>query len=138
MANQVTQYIYNQQLFSARVAASANQAGSYFNGPLNNGVGATLTFAAGLTAIDSVTLLQYDRVLLFGQTSANQNGIYLVLQTGTPTVLVRVEDFQDIEQLRGGQYLSVFAGTVLAGSVFVLCEPLPGAMGIDPITFKST
>jgi hypothetical protein len=80
-------------------------------------------------------LLQYDRVLLLGQTNANENGIYLVLQTGTPTILVRTQDFHDVEQLRGGQYLSVFAGTVLAGAMYVLCEPLPGAMGIDPITF---
>lgn len=137
MATQVTQTVFNQQLFGVRLAASANQAGSYFNGLLNNGVGATLTFPAGLTAIDSVNLQLYDRVLLFGQTNTNENGIYIVTLTGTPTVLTRADDFHDIEQLKLGQYLSVYSGTVLAGSMYVLCEPLPGLMGINGIVFKS-
>jgi len=125
-----------QQLASVRVVASSNQSGTYFNGPLNNGVGATFTYATGALTIDSVAVNINDFVLLAGQSSAFQNGIYqctVAGATGVAAVLTRRGDFQCREQIRGGQYVPVSAGTVFGGSMWTVVEPLPAAIG-NPIT----
>lgn len=120
------------QLAAVRVAASSNQTGTYYNGPLNNGVGATFTYATGALTIDSVAVVAGDFVLLFGQTSAYQNGIYQCMvtgATGVAAVLQRRGDWQCREQIKGGQYVPVSAGTSFGGAVFTVVEPLPAAIG---------
>jgi hypothetical protein len=133
-----TQTYLQQQLTSVRLVQGSNLAGSYYNGPSNNGVGATLTKAtAGALTIDSVAAEEGDRVALISQTSGYQNGIYIVVEpgdTGTPWQLKRSYDFQSIEQMKGGQFFSANAGTVLGGSMHVVIEPLPAAVGVDDIT----
>lgn len=138
MSTTTSQYIFNTQLFPVRVVSTSNQSGSYFNGSLNNGVGATLSFSGGLTTIDSVTLEVGDRVLLVAQTNGNENGIYEVSEIGTPGLLTRVKDLQSIEQLKEGQYIPVGAGTANAGSMYIIVEPLPGHFGIDDLVLEST
>lgn len=130
------QYIFNTQLFPVRVVDTANLSGSYFNGTLNNGVGATLSLSGGLTTIDSVTLAVGDRVLLVAQTNGNENGIYEVSAIGTPGLLTRAKDLQNIEQIKEGQYVPVAAGTTNAGAIYVIVEPLPGHLGIDDLSFN--
>lgn len=129
------QYVFNPVLTPARLVSQLDIAGSYYNGPLNNGVGATLTTSSSLTTIDSVTLNVNDRILLENQTNKNQNGLYIVNSVGTSAVLTRASDFQCIEQLKAGQFVFIGAGTVLAGSVWVLVEPLPIIFGISNINF---
>jgi hypothetical protein len=137
MAVQNSQYNLFQQLTSARVVSTSNVAATYLNGPLNNGVGATLTPATpAALVIDGVTLELNDRVLLVGQTNANENGIYVVTDAGW--VLTRAADFQNIEQMKAGQFLSVNAGTTDAGAMYVLVEPLPAHLGIDDLSFSPT
>lgn len=137
MAVQNSQYNLFQQLTSARVVSTGNLSATYLNGPLNNGVGATLTPAApAALVIDGVTLVLNDRVLLVGQTNANENGIYVV--TDETWVLTRSADFQSIEQMKAGQFLSVNAGTTNAGAMYVLVEPLPAHLGIDDLNFSPT
>lgn len=137
MTVQNSQYNLFQQLTSARVVSTSNVAASYLNGPLNNGVGATLTPASpAALVIDGVTLVLNDRVLLVGQTNTNENGIYVV--TSTNWVLTRSADFQNIEQMKAGQFLSINAGTSDAGAMYVLIEPLPAHLGIDAISFSPT
>lgn len=126
----------SQQLAHVRVVAASNQSGTYYNGALNNGVGATFTYATGTLTIDSVAINLNDYVLLAGQSSAYQNGIYQCTQagaTGVAAVLTRRGDFQCREQMRGGAYVPVSAGTVYGGSMWTLVEPLPAAVG-NPIT----
>lgn len=129
------QYNVYDGLTACRVVALANQAGTYFNGPLNNGVGATLTYTApGPITIDGVLLNVGDSVALVAQTSAWQNGLYVVTNTGNAAlsgVLQRRSDMQCIEQLRAGQWCPIGAGTVSAGSMFVVAEPLPAQFGIN-------
>ncbi len=133
MTVQTSQYNVFQQLTSVRVVDVANLAGVYLNGPLNNGVGATLTPATPATlVIDGVTLELNDRVLLAAQTNANENGIYVL--TSLNWVLTRAADFQNIEQLKTGQFIPVGAGTSNGGNIWVLVEPLPAHFGIDAIT----
>ena len=132
MTVQTSQYNIFQQLTSVRVVDVANLAGVYLNGPLNNGVGATLTASTPATlTIDGVDLQLNDRVLLTAQTNANENGIYVL--TSLNWVLTRSGDFQNIEQLKTGQFIPVGAGTANAGNIWVLVEPLPAHFGIDAL-----
>lgn len=127
-------------LSPVRVVATANQTGTYINGPVDNGVKATFTYATGALVIDGVTVEVGDSVLLVGQTAANQNGIYICTvqgQTGVAAVLTRRDDFQNIEQIRTGQYVSVSAGTAAAGSLYIVVEPLPARFGIDDLQFNA-
>lgn len=135
------QYNKTPWLTPVRLVATSNQSGTYFNGAINNGVGATLTYATGVSQIDSVTPNVGDRVLLQAQSSAFQNGIYVVLvvgATGIAQILQRAADQQCIEQLMEGQYVTVGAGTVNAGSAFVLVEPFPAAMGTSNIVWTAS
>jgi hypothetical protein len=126
-----------KQLGSVRVASVSNQSGTYFNGKLNNGVGATFTYATGALTIDSVAVVSGDYVLLSGQTAAYQNGIYectVTGATGVAAVLTRRGDFQCIEQIKGGQYIPVSAGTVYGGAMFTVVEPLPASIGVPVVS----
>lgn len=136
-----------QQLASVRLVATSNQSGTYFNGTLNNGVGATFTYATGALTIDSVAVVLNDYILLQGQTAAYQNGVYQCTTagaTGVAAVLTRRGDFQSREQIQAGAYVNVSAGTVNAGSFFAVIEPLPAAIGVpttsgaNDINFGST
>ncbi len=139
---QFQQYNVYDGLTAVRVVSTANIAGVYFNGQVNNGVGATLTLSAsGALTIDSVLVNSGDRVLLVGQTSAWMNGIYLVSNPGAVGVfpiLTRSADQQNIEQIRAGQFVSVAAGTVNNGTIWTIVEPLPGAFGINNLVWVDT
>ncbi len=123
-------------LTPVRVVAISNQTGTYSNGTLNNGVGATFTYATGALTIDSVIVNLNDSVLLEGQTNKNENGIYICTQqgaTGVSAVLTRRNDLQCIEQLLLGGYVSVSAGTVNAGAIYAFVEPKPAHFGVDEL-----
>lgn len=123
------------QLTPCRVVATSNQAGTYFNGPSNNGVNATLTVSS--LTIDSVDLVAGDSVLLMAQTAANQNGIYFVADADA-MILQRRNDFQSAEQIQPGAFIPVAAGTLNAGSMYVVVEPLPGVVGIDDLVITAS
>lgn len=134
------QYNISPWLTPVRLAATSNQSGTYFNGPLNNGVGATLTYATGALTIDSVTVAVADRILLADQTNTNENGVYVCTQagaTGVSAILQRSADQQCIEQMHTGFYVTVGAGTVNAGGAFVMIEPKPAHLGVDPLSWAS-
>src|ERR1700679_2804238 len=107
MSNVFQQYNISPWLPPVRLVSVTNIVGTYSNGPLNNGVGATLTIAASSLTVDSVVVVAFDRILLQGQTAANQNGIYVVNFIGATVVLQRSADQQSIEQLLEGQYVTV-------------------------------
>ena len=71
------QTVFFNDISPARVVSLTNVSGTYYNGPNNNGVGATLTIAATTLTIDSVLLQPGDRILLQNQTSNLQNGVYI-------------------------------------------------------------
>ncbi len=121
-----------------RLVATSNVAGTYANGPANNGVGATLTVAASSLTIDSVVVAVGDRVLLQNQTSAYQNGIYIVKAIASSVLLQRSDDMQCIEQLKAGQFTMVGAGTVEQGAAYTLVEPLPQFIGVDDILWVAS
>jgi hypothetical protein len=134
-----TSYNIYQQITSVRLASTINITGDYFNGALNNGVGATLTaLTEGALSLDGVLVEVGDRLLLKDQTSANQNGLYVVQSPGSVMglwMLERAPDFQSLEQLKVGQYFSVGAGNTFEGSMYVLVEPLPSTIGMGTFNF---
>lgn len=133
----IQQYNIYPGLTPVRVVSTSNVSGTYNNGPTNNGVGATLTIAASSLTIDSVVCAVGDRVLLQTQTNTNETGIYIVLSIGTTVVLQRSADMQSIEQIRAGQFVSVGAGSVNAGNMYSIVEPLPSVFGVSAFVFNA-
>jgi hypothetical protein len=97
-----------------------------------NGFNATITFTAtGATVNDtSVTLAQYDRVLVTSGTTALSgsssiaNGIYVVTtagSTGVATVLTRALDYDNTTfgDIAAGDLIYVSAGTAYAGTQWI-------------------
>ena len=132
-----SQYVLSPWLTPVRLVSTSNVAGTYYNGPNNNGVLATLTIAASSLTVDSVAAVVGDRILLQTQTSTLEQGIYIVKSIGTTVVLQRAEDMQSTEQLKIGLYVSVGAGSVNAGNFYTLVEPLPNNIGVDAIVFNA-
>lgn len=127
-------------LAPVRVAANTNQTGTYVNGTNsfnNNAIGATFTYAAGVTTIDSVAVALGDYILFSAQTLGYQNGIYQVTALGTSaasTVLTRRSDFQCLEQIQLGSFVPVYAGTTYAGAIFTVIEPAAAGMGVPTVS----
>jgi len=138
MATSLGQTVFMNDLSPVRLVATSNVSGTYYNGPTNNGVGATLTVAASSLTIDSVAVAERDRVLLQNQTSAYQNGIYIVESIASTVVLKRAFDSQSIEQMKAGQFTIVGAGTVNQGAGYSLVEPIPQVIGVDSIYYVAT
>ncbi len=137
MTTKNSQTVLSPWLTPVRLVSTSNIAGTYYNGPNNNGVGATYTIAASSLTIDSVVCAVGDRVLLQTQTTTYQQGIYVVTSIDSTVVLTRSSDMQNIEQMKAGQYVSVGAGSVAAGNFFSLVEPLPQTIGVDAIVFNA-
>jgi hypothetical protein len=137
MTTKITETVFSPWLTPVRLVSTSNIAGTYYNGPNNNGVGATLTIAASSLTVDSVVANVGDRILLQTQTNTYEQGIYVVESIGSTVVLQRSFDQQSLEQLKAGENVAVGAGSVSAGNFYTLVEPLPGTIGVDAITFNS-
>lgn len=137
MTTTLSQTVLSPWLTPVRLASIANISGTYYNGPNNNGVGATLTVAASSLTIDSVAVAVGDRLLLQTQTNTYEQGIYICNSIGSTVVLERSEDMQSREQMKAGLYVSVGAGSLRAGNFYSLVEPLPNNIGVDAIVFNS-
>lgn len=86
---------------SVRVVATTNGtlASAYANG----------------SVVDGVTLATGNRILLVGQTTASENGIYTVNASGAPT---RAVDADASGEISPGAFVPVEAGTLGANSVY--------------------
>jgi hypothetical protein len=115
---------------AATVAALA--AVTYTNGA--SGVGATLTANANgaLAAIDGVTLIVGDRVLIKNQAAGLQNGIYTLTDAGsagTPFIFTRALDADQDAEVTAGLTVGVEEGTALQDHIFMLMTNNPITMG---------
>ena len=123
--------------------SAGNLNATYDNG--TDGVGATLTNAGTQAAlvIDGVTLNTSDRVLIYAQTDATQNGVYTVTDTGsvsTNWILTRATDADSYEPttadgLDGGSYFYVQEGDTGAGEAYVCNNTGTITFGTTDITF---
>lgn len=81
--------------------------------------------------IDGVTLVTGDRVLVNGQTTQSQNGIYVVQASGAA---VRALDFDTPAEVASGDFVFVSEGTVYGNTGWVQTRNV-GTVGTDPISF---
>jgi hypothetical protein len=110
---------------STVAATTANLSATYSNG--TDGVGATLTNSGTQAAlvIDGVTLTTSQRVLVKNQSTALQNGIYTVTNTGsvsTNWVLTRATDMDTSAECDGGDFVFVTGGTTNDNTGWVQTE----------------
>lgn len=139
MTSTTTFSYQRQHLMSCHVAATSALTATYSNGTEGNG--ATLTNSGALAAlvIDGVTLKLNDRVLVNAQSNGFENGIYFVTNPGSSSaawVLQRAVDFQSVEQMKLGYFVTIEAGTANKGIIYVVTS-VPATVGVDTITFTN-
>jgi hypothetical protein len=112
----------------------------------SNGIGATLTNNATQETIliDNTPLSANNRVLVYQQSNAVQNGVYVVTDIGsnsTNWVLTRASDADtssqnDPNSLGGGDYFYVIDGDTQAGDSFVCTSEGNITFGTTLVTFS--
>jgi hypothetical protein len=105
------------------------------------GIGATLTnnSTLGLLIIDGINTVIGERILVWQQTSSQQNGIYTVTNVGTsvtPWVLTRAIDYDNSAQVIQYQIVLVQQGNTLAGISFQETAAGPFVIGTSAIIFQ--
>jgi hypothetical protein len=128
---------------SVRVENPGALTVTYNNGTA--GVGATLTNAGTQAAlvIDGITMVVDDRVLIYEQADATQNGVYVVTNVGSAStnwVLTRSADTNtsgdaDANSLDEGSYFFVEEGNTGAGESYICNTPGTITFGTTDITF---
>ena len=118
---------------SARAATTATLNATY-----NNSAG-TLTNAGTNAALvlDGVSLATSDRVLVKDQSSALQNGLYVVTTVGdgsTAWVLTRSSDADASSELTGGTFFFVEEGTTQAENGYVFTHNGAPTLGTTALT----
>jgi hypothetical protein len=101
---------------------------------------ANVTLAAGApNAIDGVTLAANDRILVKDQTTANQNGIYVVttLGTGANGTWSRASDADVAAELPPGTVITVEEGTANGDKMFMLTTNGPITLGTTSLSFST-
>lgn len=122
---------------------TGNLNATYNNGTA--GVGATLTNAGTLGAFtpDGTVASVNDRILIYNQTNAFENGVYTVTTVGdgsTPWVLTRATDadsygLKDTNALGNGDAFFVTSGATGAGETYVCNTAGTITFGTTAITF---
>jgi hypothetical protein len=143
--NQVTLSLsYN----GPEITTLTNGTGLTIAGLVNAGVGATLTNAGAKAAIqiDGISLSLTNRVLVYNQANAFENGVYTVTTVGTPDpggtnwVLTRATTENTFRPdsttgLGQGDYFFVQEGLTGAGESYVLTTSNPIIIGTTNLTF---
>lgn len=88
------------------------------------------SFANG-SAIDGVTLVTGDRILIKNQAAPAENGIYTVNASGAPTRAVDMDAWSEVP----GAFVFVEEGTTLADTGWVCSSNQGGTLGTTAITF---
>jgi hypothetical protein len=122
---------------------TGNLTATYNNGTA--GVGATLTNAGTLGAFtpDGTVASVNDRILIYNQTNAFENGVYTVTTVGdgsTPWVLTRATDadsygLKDTNALGNGDAFFITSGATGAGETYVCNTAGTITFGTTAITF---
>ena len=126
---------------SCRVGTTADLSATYNNGTA--GVGATLTATSnGALSLDGITTSVADRVLVKNQTTASENGIYVVTTVGdgsTAFVLTRATPEDQPAELSGGAFVFVEEGTLNANNGYTFTHtgaPTFGTTDLDVAQFS--
>jgi len=119
---------------SVKYASTANVAGTY-----SNGAGTITAGSNGAFTIDGATPSASDRILLKDQTTATQNGLYLVTTVGDGSsayVLTRTPDADAAAEITGGAFVFVEAGTANADNGYVFTHNGTPTLGTTNITVE--
>ena len=127
---------------SCKLATTTNLTATYNNGTA--GVGATLTNSGtqGTLTLDSTAANLNDRILVKDQTTASQNGIYVVSNVGgasTNWVLTRATPEDQPAELTGGSFVFVEEGTLNANNGYTFTHtgsPTFGTTDLDVAQFS--
>lgn len=92
-----------------------------------------VTLATPGASIDGVSLTSGDRVLLTGQTTTTQNGIYI--WTGASSTLTRSTDMDVWAEVVGALIPTDSEGTANKNTVWLATVPQAGTIGSTAITF---
>ena len=138
--DQVAQGLYTNP--SCKLATTGNLTATYSNGTA--GVGATLTNSGSQAAlvIDSTAANLNDRILVKDQTTASENGIYVVTNIGsnsTNWVLTRATPEDQPSELTGGAFVFVEEGTANSDNGYVFTHtgaPTFGTTALDVAQFS--
>lgn len=112
---------------SVKYATTADLSATYDSGTM------TLTANAnGTLVVDSYSPSAGDRILVKNQSSASENGIYVVTDTGSVSsdfVLTRSSDFNENDEVGAGSYVLVTSGATNSLNAYVV----QSVGGSDPI-----
>jgi hypothetical protein len=123
--------------FVRAISTSPLASNTYNNGA--SGVGATLTSTTNnaFPAVDGVTLALNDRIIVAGEATSANNGIYYLSQQGTgsvPWILTRSLDADTPSELLAAAAF-VDEGTVNATTAWVQSVPAPITIGTTALIF---
>jgi len=92
---------------------------------------------AELSQVDGVNLSANDRVLVTGQDTASQNGLYLVAAVGSGSngTWTRTSDGNETGEIEAGMIVMVTEGAVYADTQWKLITDNPIVIGTTPLTF---
>ena len=119
---------------SVKYASTANVTGTY-----DNSAGTITAGSNGAFSIDGATPTAADRILLKNQTTATQNGLYLVTTVGSGSaayVLTRTPDADAAAEITGGAFVFVEAGTANADNGYVFTHNGTPTLGTTGITVE--
>ena len=126
---------------STRLGTTADLSATYSNGTA--GVGATLTATSnGAITLDGTTPSVADRILVKNQTSASENGIYVVTTVGngsTAFVLTRATPEDQPSELSGGAFVFVEEGSIGSNNGYTFThtgQPTFGTTDLDVAQFS--
>lgn len=87
----------------------------------------------GTAVFDGVTLTAGDRVLLTGQTTTSQNGVWVFATSAT--AMTRAVDANAGTRLTAGTLIGVWAGTANSNSIWILSTDSAITVGTTALTF---
>jgi len=111
---------------SVRLGRDSDLGASYSS---SGGAGGTGQFTSAPTTIDGVAVAQGDRILVFGQTDAQQNGIYEV--TATTSTWDRASDFDADAEVTANAFTFISEGNTYADTGWTVTSD-------NPITLNSS
>ena len=113
--------------------------GSDFKNSCRVATASNVTLLGGAPAtVDGVNLQYGDRVLVTGQDTASENGIYTVatLGTGVDGTWTRSNDAKSSADVTSGAQVPITEGTLNAGKTWKLVTPDPIDLGTTPLTWS--
>ena len=120
---------------ATKAYVDAVQQGLHIHASVVAATTANITLATDVEngdVLDGVTLATGNRILVKNQSTASQNGIYVVASSGAPS---RAEDFDSAIEIDGGDFVFVTGGTANDNKGFVQINTV-GTVGTDAIEFS--